>query len=84
MQTLTPGRPLVVATEEMTDEQLILHLNARHANCWRGTAPLRPVRSPEEVRKGEPFTLHNRELWLILHERLHRDDWSVGHVHEQL
>ena len=75
--------PLVVPAREMSDEHLLLHINGRHADCWHGTAPLTPRVAPDALRRGEPFTLHKRGLWDILHERLHRgESWGEhGHHH---
>lgn len=82
MQMSTPVT-LVVAPEGMSDEHLLLHINGRHPSVWpRGEAPLVPRVAPDEVRRGGEFTLVSRFGWVILHERLHRDEWSLGHRHE--
>jgi hypothetical protein len=80
MQTSTPAMPLVIAAEEMSDENLLRHIEARHGAAYRGTAPLIPIVHPDRAARGEPFALFNRDGWTALHERLHRGD--ANHLHE--
>lgn len=75
---------LVVDTLEMSDENLIRHINARHPAAYpEGQSKLEPVPRPDQVARGEPFELGNRDHWIILHERLHSNEWDgIGHRHE--
>lgn len=75
---LTSTIVLVAATEEMPDEHLIRHINGRHSGAYgHGQTPLEPA-----GHGGEPFSLSSRSLWTFLHDRLHRDEWTLGHRHE--
>lgn len=70
--------PQVVPPEEMSDENLLRHINGRHGSCWGDNAPLLPF-----ARPGAEFKLANRKHWELLHDRLHRDgDGDEPHVHE--
>lgn len=65
--------PLVAAIEAMSDANLLRHINARHPECWRGTAPLIPL--------NDLFQLSARHHWQTLHARLHAEG-DETHLHE--
>lgn len=67
--------PLVVPTSEMSDGNLIRHLNARHPGLYQDPAT---ALDPDGAWR-RPFELYARGMWEILHERLHRS--GAGHRH---
>lgn len=82
MQMSTPELPLVVATEGMSDEHIIRHINSRHADCWKPFPAYRlePVPHPDQLARGERFALVSRDGWEVLHARLHAEG-NQSHVH---
>lgn len=65
----------VAVVGEMSDEQLLLHINHRHPEAWPGgryrLLPIGNIRI---------FSLFYRRQWEVLHERLHRG--GARHEHQ--
>jgi hypothetical protein len=82
MPKSTDAKPLqlVVPIAEMSDERIVRHFNARHAEAYAGGSPLIPDPHPDAKARGESFKLGNRSAWDVTHAFLHERS-DCGHVH---
>lgn len=84
MEDLSAPMVSVPSVEDMSDEILMKHMEARHGE----SLALKFRDEPDRAKRGLPRRLHNPETWRIYHDKLHelydgRETGPYRHVHKE-
>lgn len=84
MEDLEAPYVRVPSAEDMSDETLMKHMEARHSE----DLALKFEPEPDRVAKGLPRRLRNPQTWRTYHDYMHRlydgrDNGPYRHVHKE-